>query len=1203
MADRNVSIRLATDGSAQVKADFASIAESGDASAKRLVASYSKASDDVQAAIDRQTRAAQRVQALIPSPVQASVNQSVGTGYDGSQNATAAEFTVLLAQQARQVEALRAAIDPLYTAQKRYDAELDTSTSLLKTGAISEAEYAKAVDLSAAALQRAQRAAAEQASPARITGSEPDAHVAAFAAAQAQQARQVEALRAAIDPLYTAQKRYDDEITVSSNLLKRGAISEAEYDAAVANSEATLARARRGLEESNGLLALNSTQMLIAEGAVHRFADSLLAGMSPGRSFMMQAGDIGNILAMDDGGVAGGLAKVRGLITPVTVGIGALAVVLGVGAAAWYSYDAAVDKLAQISQGAGAVLGENADQLEANAEAAAKAGNIRISSARDIEAGYLQVAKSGDVLVGLTAITQDFAAATGQDAKAAQQQLAAAFGDTVAGAEEMASKYGALNQAQVEHIAKLAEEGDQLGAQRELLNDLNRAFDGAASHATGLALAWDNIKSAADRAFNSAGAFFSKYGQGGLSAADAALGGSGYDFDWLFQKKATPAAPGNGNAAVNKQVQDVLKSVGIGAGGQDTEQSKLTASLSQINAVLGNTAERAALTASQLAQLKEKQDEYTHAVQSYLPAGQKQVELAQLDAQIAGSKGNPAKIAELNAQKARIENSGKLITAAQSEAEAEAKGTKARIDAANSGSKHAETLAREADAMRANAAAALQAGAAYLQSSAAGADAEARQKAAADATKAGISVDEQYARQQALNVANAIKDGDKQTAQMRDETKARQDVLAAVSSGALGVAAMNDALSDETKLRPLLIAQTNAQADQVEAATAAVKAMTAALRENHTAQEEVAAVQATFANDNTIGGLRDQASLAGDQSSAARIELARRAAERDAAQRYPDLAPDNPKRTGLVNSAVDVARQQQATDQAKLFGDAANSQRDQSEQLQAQIGLIGKSAAQQDLVLDKLKTEQQLRAAGVNLASDQAKTDLAGVAAVDQLKAHVQQQTAAWAEVQQFGDNFIDTVLNPSNWSSFGDMAKKVLGDIEEELIKLAAINPLKNMLFGESNPTIGSIGGVFSKLFGGGVNVDSLSSPAPGLTDLSSLAVSPVDVRGSIAHFAAGTDYAPGGVAEVGENGPEVLNLPRGSTVTNAADTRRMLGAANDTSKVVVQVQANDYFDAKVSSISGSQLQASAPRIAASGAQLAQSNQKRAARRRLGSR
>jgi hypothetical protein len=42
---------------------------------------------------------------------------------------------------------------------------------------------------------------------------------------------------------------------------------------------------------------------------------------------------------------------------------------------------------------------------------------------------------------------------------------------------------------------------------------------------------------------------------------------------------------------------------------------------------------------------------------------------------------------------------------------------------------------------------------------------------------------------------------------------------------------------------------------------------------------------------------------------------------------------------------------------------------------------------------------------------------------------------------------------------------------------------------------------------------------------------------------FAGGTDYAPGGFAMVGEKGPELVHLPRGSQVIPADATRGMMG------------------------------------------------------------
>ena len=45
----------------------------------------------------------------------------------------------------------------------------------------------------------------------------------------------------------------------------------------------------------------------------------------------------------------------------------------------------------------------------------------------------------------------------------------------------------------------------------------------------------------------------------------------------------------------------------------------------------------------------------------------------------------------------------------------------------------------------------------------------------------------------------------------------------------------------------------------------------------------------------------------------------------------------------------------------------------------------------------------------------------------------------------------------------------------------------------------------------------------------------------GGLQHNALGTNYAPGGLSIVGENGPEIVNLPQGSQVHNAQDSRGM--------------------------------------------------------------
>ncbi len=93
-------------------------------------------------------------------------------------------------------------------------------------------------------------------------------------------------------------------------------------------------------------------------------------------------------------------------------------------------------------------------------------------------------------------------------------------------------------------------------------------------------------------------------------------------------------------------------------------------------------------------------------------------------------------------------------------------------------------------------------------------------------------------------------------------------------------------------------------------------------------------------------------------------------------------------------------------------------------------------------------------------------------------------------------------VTGTTSWKSWRDVARSSIQDVIGELIRMAAINPLKNALFSGvsgylTQPTIGK--GFFSSLFGKNAN---------------------------------GTDSWPGGLSWVGERGPELVNLPRGAQV-----------------------------------------------------------------------
>jgi hypothetical protein len=112
---------------------------------------------------------------------------------------------------------------------------------------------------------------------------------------------------------------------------------------------------------------------------------------------------------------------------------------------------------------------------------------------------------------------------------------------------------------------------------------------------------------------------------------------------------------------------------------------------------------------------------------------------------------------------------------------------------------------------------------------------------------------------------------------------------------------------------------------------------------------------------------------------------------------------------------------------------------------------------------------------------------------------------------------------------------KKVTDALADALKKLAntLLQSGLDQLFGVSGQN-NWFSGLFSSVFGGGGG-GSYGTYDAGVTG---------DPWAGL-RFAKGTNSAPGGVALVGEEGPELVNLPKGSQVTPADMTRKIIGGA----------------------------------------------------------
>ena len=207
--------------------------------------------------------------------------------------------------------------------------------------------------------------------------------------------------------------------------------------------------------------------------------------------------------------------------------------------------------------------------------------------------------------------------------------------------------------------------------------------------------------------------------------------------------------------------------------------------------------------------------------------------------------------------------------------------------------------------------------------------------------------------------------------------------------------------------------------------------------------------------------------------------------------------------------------------------------------LERQIEMVGKSRREIVALTAKYELLDEARERGIDLTQRSTET---GRTLREEIDAQAEaianltieaEQYAAQADFmadlnQDLKDGLIDAIIEGKN---FGE----VLENVAKQLAKAA----LQAALFGDG-PLAGLFGGggLLGGLFGGG----------------------------GLEFFARGTDYAPGGAAIVGEEGPELVHLPRGSKVI----PNHKLGQGGGRSQVDVFVHPSGEFDTRVQQISG---------------------------------
>lgn len=1125
--------QLTIEGGTVVRQGFADTATAAEQSADRTAKAYDKTASAAERAAQKEKARLDALRdqanALFSKPADAGAAVSQPTA-----PAPSAENLIDKRRYMAAAQSLIAAVEPAAEAQRMFNAELERANVLMQKGYVSAAQY----DAYVAKLRK------------DLTGG-PTFGPATSTFTQNQAARQSAAMGIAdqINPAGKLQREYNAELERANGLLKAGALSQSQYDAYAVKLKQDLAQATNALREHSGALGLNRMQYITAQSAVLRFSDSVIAGQSPLRAFALEAHKLVEIVSMDDDGMGGGIAKVTALINPFTIGLAALTVGVVAASAAALQYAEQLDHMEVAASGFGRTSQLTGSQLLDLAQQGAGAGRMSVKAAEDVEGAILQQTRTSAVaLAEAIAITRKFSDAMGIDTKKAAEDLGKALADPAKGADELAAKYGYLTQAQVEHIHQLMEENNLTGAQEALLGDLGGALDRAGDHVLSLTKLWQGLAATISNGWNNIGASINHmmgsytdaekvknlqdkiFGEqraladGSLSNRARAIAEAQLKADQTAFAKMVSGQREQGTDARNNQLAQQARQISSKYSLDPSNNPKLEELKAELSTM--EAAQRAGQKVDAVTV-----DALRHAVRTFMTPDQQRVAIAQATADMRNAAPHSQARSAAAQRLTDARTAGRVETEDAARDEANARGQAALGHAGNAGAKHAETLARQADAMNVAAAASLQLADAYLAGGAAALKAEAYRKAATDATKKGIDVEAQMTRELQMQVAEQVANLAKTIRSSEDEAAARQHVVDMVKAGMIPARDMDQQLQQENALRPMLALKAVAHGDALAKLTVEIDRYKQALGTALATDRSWAAQQSiNTANDNA-GADNLRAALAGVSDP---VERARRTA----------TANDNAKGWSPKDVAEDAAAQgaaataKQKADSAEWLANTKLQMDLQGQLLEAQMRYHAvKDPDDQDEIL-ALKLKQQLLQQHLVLSDQEIAAVLAQQKANKDLTDQLERQKAGYQALRDDGAGALEKLTSPDGIQHWGDTWRSVLRQVLTDIEKLAILNPLENMLFGGNRATLGGggaglLGSLFGGLFGGGTAAAGAASSGSSMIG---------SLFGGVPAFAGGTDSAPGGLSLVGEEGPELVNLPRGAGVMTSSETRAAL-------------------------------------------------------------
>ncbi|QIO60691.1 phage tail length tape measure family protein [Rhizobium leguminosarum] len=197
-------------------------------------------------------------------------------------------------------------------------------------------------------------------------------------------------------------------------------------------------------------------------------------------------------------------------------------------------------------------------------------------------------------------------------------------------------------------------------------------------------------------------------------------------------------------------------------------------------------------------------------------------------------------------------------------------------------------------------------------------------------------------------------------------------------------------------------------------------------------------------------------------------------AEGDAKERLNKVIQD------LQSGYANLAHQEKAASAQEYL----KGQNERVEQLRVEQALIGQNDTVRAQAMARLQAEQEIRRRGIDANSDLARQIRDQVDSMALLNRQIDKQAEAWSNVQRAGEDAIDGVVDSLSDGDLGgalDAVKDAIKGFALDDIKAGLENGLLGTDYGTS-ADIGGIGGIFTRLFGGGkADPASLVSKAMG--------------------------------------------------------------------------------------------------------------------------